>query len=377
MDDPCRMTSAGPLAAATVRIVRFSTDNFPKRQRIALWNETRRQQIVGLDLKSLVDRPRTASMGIVLPGLGVVTSAATPLVAGRTRQLLSDGNDNLRLVILRKSKGRAVAAQFGREITIDSGGAIVLSNSEQNSVAFLSPYQLISLNLRRGMLRPLLRDFDAVLARAIPKDVAPLRLLSIYVEGLIEQPALDVPDVTRLVVDQIYDLAALTMGATRDAAEIANGRGLRVARLRAIKVDIAERLTSPNLSVETVAMRQQVSPRYVQMLFEQEGTTFSQYVIGQRLVRAHRMLTDPRFADRSITSVAFEVLRRYAVRDSGRDGPLHRLVNKSLATAEGAEYAPMRALMGSFWTFGGKASRARASAVAGIGTKARRRCADQ
>jgi AraC-like DNA-binding protein len=307
MDDPCRMTSAGPLAAATVRIVRFSTDNFPKRQRIALWNETRRQQIVGLDLKSLVDRPRFDSMGIVLPGLGVVTSAATPLVARRTPQLLSDGNDNLRLVILRKSKGRAVAAQFGREITIDSGGAIALSNSEQNSVAFLSPYQLISLNLRRGMLRPLLRDFDAVLARAIPKDVAPLRLLSIYVEGLIEQPALDVPDVTRLVVDQIYDLAALTMGATRDAAEIANGRGLRVARLRAIKVDIAERLTSPNLSVETVAMRQQVSPRYVQMLFEQEGTTFSQYVIGQRLVRAHRMLTDPRFADRSITSVAFEV----------------------------------------------------------------------
>jgi AraC-like DNA-binding protein len=42
------------------------------------------------------------------------------------------------------------------------------------------------------------------------------------------------------------------------------------------------------------------------MLFEQEGTTFSQFVIGQRLIRAHRMLTDPRFADRSITSVAFD-----------------------------------------------------------------------
>jgi AraC-like DNA-binding protein len=96
------------------------------------------------------------------------------------------------------------------------------------------------------------------------------------------------------------------MGATRDAAEIAKGRGLRVARLRAIKADIAERLAGPDLSVETVALRQRVSPRYVQMLFEQEGTTFSQYVIGQRLARAYRMLTDPRLADRSITSVAFD-----------------------------------------------------------------------
>jgi AraC-like DNA-binding protein len=96
------------------------------------------------------------------------------------------------------------------------------------------------------------------------------------------------------------------MGATPDAAEIAKGRGLRMARLRAIKADIAEKLTDPDLSVETVALRQRVSPRYVQMLFEQEGTTFSQYVIGQRLARAYRMLSDPRFVDRSITSVAFD-----------------------------------------------------------------------
>ena len=96
------------------------------------------------------------------------------------------------------------------------------------------------------------------------------------------------------------------MGAVRDAVEIAKGRGLRAARLRAIKADIADKLTSQNLSVEAVAMRQGVSPRYIQMLFEQEGTTFSQYVIGQRLARAHWILTDLRFADRSITSVAFD-----------------------------------------------------------------------
>jgi AraC-like DNA-binding protein len=230
-----------------------------------------------------------------------------PATVRRTSKLLTDGNDNLRLIMVKRSTTAAIATQFGREVAVDPGGAIVLSNSEQNSIKFPSQVRLLAVNLRRQLLRPLLRDFDAILARPISNRIDGLRLLSIYIEGLIEESALNSADTARLVVTQIYDLAALIMGAARDAGEIAKGRGLRVARLRAIKADIAEKLASPNLSVQAVAMRQGVSPRYVQIMFEEEGTTFSQYVIGQRLARAYRFLTDPRFADRSITSVAFDV----------------------------------------------------------------------
>jgi AraC-like DNA-binding protein len=272
-----------------------------------MFREAMRRHIVGLDQESLIKgQAWSNAVGIALPGLGVAISNSMAQIVRRTPQLLADGNDNLRLIVLKRSTAAAIATQFGREVTIDPGGAVVLSNSERSSITFPSPPRILVLNLRRQVLRPLLRNFDAILARPIPKHLAALRLLSHYVEGLSEGLELNGPDVARLVVAQIYDLAALTMGATRDAAEIAKGRGLRAARLRAIKADIAEQLTGPNLSVQAVAMRQGVSPRYVQMLFEQEGTTFSQYVIGQRLVRAYRMLTDPRFADRSITSVALD-----------------------------------------------------------------------
>jgi AraC-like DNA-binding protein len=197
--------------------------------------------------------------------------------------------------------------QFGREIAIDPGAAVVLSNSEENSITFPSSTLLFVLNIRRQVLRPLLHDFDAILARPVPKQVEALRLLSNYIDGLLsEKLILNAFDLARVVVAHIYDLAALAMGATREVVEIAKGRGVRAARLREIKADIGEKLASPNLSVETVAMGQKVSPRYVQMLFEQEGTTFSQYVISQRLLRAHRILTDPRFADQSITSLAYD-----------------------------------------------------------------------
>jgi hypothetical protein len=54
-----------------------------------------------------------------------------------------------------------------------------------------------------------------------------------------DDEALATPELRRLVVTQIYDLVALAIGATRGAAAIAEGRGVRAARLRAIKADIA------------------------------------------------------------------------------------------------------------------------------------------
>jgi AraC-like DNA-binding protein len=61
------------------------------------------------------------------------------------------------------------------------------------------------------------------------------------------------------------------------------------------------------LSVAEVAQRQRVTPRYVHKLFENEGLTFSSFVLGQRLARARRMLSDPRLADRNISAIAFAV----------------------------------------------------------------------
>ncbi|HEY7458682.1 MAG TPA: helix-turn-helix transcriptional regulator [Xanthobacteraceae bacterium] len=49
-----------------------------------------------------------------------------------------------------------------------------------------------------------------------------------------------------------------------------------------------------------------MTPRYVQLLFEREGTTFSEYVLNKRLARAHRMLADPRYVTWTVTDVALE-----------------------------------------------------------------------
>jgi AraC-like DNA-binding protein len=45
----------------------------------------------------------------------------------------------------------------------------------------------------------------------------------------------------------------------------------------------------------------------VQRLFEAEGTTFSEYLIDQRLARAHRLLCDPDASQTAISTIAYDV----------------------------------------------------------------------
>jgi hypothetical protein len=136
----------------------------------------------------------------------------------------------------------------------------------------LSPEsRYLSFRLPRRALAPMVTDPDAGLYRTIPRDTAALRLLVSFASSAQDTHALATPELRQLVTTHIYDLAALVIGATRDAGAAAGGRGVRAARLRAIRADIAANLTDRRLSIDFAATRHGVTPRYVGMLFEGVG----------------------------------------------------------------------------------------------------------
>jgi AraC-like DNA-binding protein len=142
----------------------------------------------------------------------------------------------------------------------------------------------------------------------IPGETPALRLLKRYV-GVLQSDdgTLTAPDVQHAAATHVCDLVALTLGATRDGTEAARLRGVRAARLAAMKSDVVRHLKDPALSVVAVAARHAVTPRYVQMLFAESGVGFTEYVVAQRLARAHRLVSDPQLADRTLTALAREV----------------------------------------------------------------------
>jgi AraC-like DNA-binding protein len=141
--------------------------------------------------------------------------------------------------------------------------------------------------------------------RPLPRDSEPLKLLTIYMRAIKEDLKLGSPALRSLAATHVQDLMAMIIGATRDGAEIAGQRGLRAARLAAVKSDVVQHVGERDLTLMDVAARQGLTPRYIQRLFEAEGSAFSTFVLDQKLLRAHRMLTDPRHATSTISAIAF------------------------------------------------------------------------
>jgi AraC-like DNA-binding protein len=131
------------------------------------------------------------------------------------------------------------------------------------------------------------------------------QLLTSYTQ-VVERLSVAEPELRHLMVGHLYHLVALVRGATRDGSETRNGRSGQAARLEAIKTEILTGLDRRELSLAGLAARHGVTPRYVQRLFESEGLTFSQFVRDHRLERAYRMLGDRRFAQRTISIIAYD-----------------------------------------------------------------------
>jgi len=239
-----------------------------------------------------------------LPGLGLQSGTVWGNRHEHTHADAGRGNDDLSIHI--NLSGLSIVAGRGREMTLQDGDAVLLSYSEARTVTRPGRVYHRIVRLPRASLAPLVPNIDDAVLRPIPRGTGALTLLANYAGALIDDPAIVAPQMRQLVVAQLCDLIAVTLGATRDAQALADGRGIRAARLRAIKIDIEAHLANGDLSPAAVAARQSISDSYIRKLFEGEGTSFSEFVLLRRLARAHRMLTDRRWADRGIAWIAFE-----------------------------------------------------------------------
>jgi len=285
-------------------LTRYSTEDLPERDRFAVWREVVGPVFLRLAVSDLPDHPfRSSGTLLTLPSLGVQWADNSGIRMDRTRDLISDGSDDLILPLV--TSGRHYASQRGNETALDANTTALLSSGEIGSVSSASRSRAVVLRMPRKGVAAIAPGLDDMLGRSIPRSCEALRLLTGYIHLLRTDVALATLELQRLAVTHIYDLLALAIGATRESAEVASVRGLRAARLCAAKVDIAENLSNPGLSPVLVAKRQGISPRYLHMLFEAGGTSFSQFVLNRRLAAAHAMLANPHNDHLSISDIAY------------------------------------------------------------------------
>jgi AraC-like DNA-binding protein len=286
------------------QFLRFSTDTLPERDRIAIWNEVYGRYILSARFDAIDGVPFAQSATLrSLPGLSLASMSCSAFRGWRTRSMLTDGDERLRIVI--NVAGTGKFQQLGREAVLGPHDAVLLSNTEDvftHYPDYPDVNRAMAIAVPRQALAPVLGNPDNMLCQMLPRSEV-LRLLVSYVQST-NALSLDSPGLGQAFANHLQDLMALAIGANRDGEELARGRGLRAARLAAIKVDIGRSLGRRDLSISALAQRHGVTSRYIQKLFESDGTTFTEYLVEQRLLEARRLLGDPAFADHGIGDIA-------------------------------------------------------------------------
>lgn len=274
----------------------FSTRELPPAKRLPALRDLF-DRAVNLEIDAEPGQAVEMTMNIA-PGLrrAKMLSSLTARVT-RPSQMLADGEDTVCLMM--KTGGHMALTQSRREGVPQVGDGVLLVYREPALLQFVDTTYL-SVRVPFGALATI-ANVEAAAARRIPRDTEALSLLQTYVANLPDRIA--DPQLGRLSATHVYDLIALAIGATDEGREIANQRGVRAARLVAIKADLIQNAAT---HLDQLAARQGISPRYVQMLFEEAGTTFSDFALERRLDAARIMLTSPRYTTWSITAIALE-----------------------------------------------------------------------
>jgi AraC-like DNA-binding protein len=294
---PPRLRPRGP--------VRWSFDDRPARERPTLLRECFARLGGHCDFQALPDAPFHVDLAIHrLPGLVMIAGSLHGSRSRGAREVAAETGDDVALTV--GLKGSHHIEQRNRAIVLGEGEAAFTSCADRSIVRHGGRSEMLVLRFPKTRFAPLVDGPDDRMVRRIPSESPALRLLRSYLTAAWDQQADAGPDVQRSLVTHAYDLMAVMMGATRDAAALTQQRGVSAARLYAIKCDIDRNLALSDLTVETLALRHRCTARSIQRMFEVEGTTFTNYVLTQRLARAYELLGDPRRRAEKISSVALD-----------------------------------------------------------------------
>jgi AraC-like DNA-binding protein len=267
------------------------------------WREAFGRVFLRLDILPKGEMFNTDVSLRAMPGLGLGSITTSACSLSRTPELLADGQDDIGLIALLGGRGRAMDCQ-GREVELRPGEAVFLRNGHQGIVEYTDDTRHVCFTIPERALSPFVTDLDAACMQAINVGTGPLALLLRYAQIIVADETV-LPHTGAAIARHVHDLAAIVMTRSPELAAALSCRGARsAARLAAIKAEIGLQLGNSALSVVSIAARLGITPRYIAKLFEQDGTSFSTFVMEQRLGLAYSLLEDPWRTGISISTLA-------------------------------------------------------------------------
>lgn len=283
---------------------RISTEQIPEAQRLAYVHDFVARHWAGMRFQPL-DRD-DLRIDIAILGLpkatGVARARYPAMIGSRPRDLLGDGRNNYTLAIV--SDDHEVCVAGGRAFTVRAGDLMLVNEGTSFEVRHARPATVDLVSLGHAELTARLPRLDLAPCYHVPRSAPGAALFAGYADLLRQAPPQG-EKAAHTAAEHLHDLIALALDGFVRGPHARDEQGIGAARLELIKQDVRERLRDPALNIADVARRQGVTPRYIQQLFERQGSTFTEFLRESRLALAYQQLDAGRLQP-GIAEIAYD-----------------------------------------------------------------------
>ena len=211
------------------------------------------------------------------------------------------------LLISVQTSGSGMVIQDGREVRLRPGDFACYDSTRPYTLSFGDTFEQLVLHMPRALLLDRLGRTELITARAVRGNTpvgglafSYLRQAASVLGNVDAQTAARLSEISlALVTTAFADLLQLER-----AAGVASPSWARTALIYRAKAVIDNHLDDPSLNPAAIADAVGISLRYLQALFQAEGTTVSDWIWCKRLERSRRRLVDPLLAHESIAQIA-------------------------------------------------------------------------
>lgn len=223
----------------------------------------------------------------------------------RTRDLLTDGCDDL--VLISATRGTVRVTQKNKAIDLTAGQMCL---TEMNVAGFADLTRnggFTTARFPRRLLLQVAPMAETQLARALGHDRTLNMMIDRYFR-LCHDIAGDLDILGQKAAEQhLTDLVGLLLWTRSGQNNRIDPDESSMGRLNLVKADVLRNLERNDLTIESVAKANALSARQAQRLFASSGTTFSEFVLEQRLLLARRLLLHAQSRHRKVSDIAYAV----------------------------------------------------------------------
>ena len=283
--------------------VQFATDGVPAYRRLALWQDIVCDVYVQLDCKSDLGSAFNGRVTRAPLGEASCTEVSSDQQrVYRTRSRIARSHEDFFLIALGKH-GVGGVAQDGRETVLRPGEFAIYDTTRPYELRFDDAFTQVILQVPRDMLLRRAPGTEALTAISFGSDRPLQKLAHDFVYRLCQSADEIQPEHAVRLSEQAVDLVAMALSERLGIKALPSTR--RLALLHRLKAHVRTHLADPDLSISETAAALGVSPRYVNDVLSEEGTSFQRFVLAERLAQCQRDLASPILAHRHVSEIAF------------------------------------------------------------------------